>query len=52
MNRIEGWGTIFFGGIITVAVISTLVKNKNSIALVQAGGTATSGVLSAAEGNG
>ena len=51
MTGVAKWGTVFLGGLITIAVISTLVgKGKQTPQVINAFGGAISGSLSAAQG--
>jgi hypothetical protein len=51
MSGPEKWGTIFFGGLITIAVLTTLVgKGKQTPQIIDAGGSAISNTLMAAQG--
>lgn len=53
MTGVARWGTIFLGGLITVALVTTLVgKGKQTPQVINAGGTAISSTLSAAQGLG
>jgi hypothetical protein len=52
MNSISKWGTIFLGGLISIALASTLVSKKsNTSAVINSGGGAISNTLSAAQGS-
>lgn len=52
MNTVSKWGTIFLGGLIGIALTSTLVSKKsNTSSVVNSGGSAISNSLSAAEGS-
>ena len=53
MTGVAKWGTVFLGGLIAVALVSTLVgKGKQTVGVINAGGTAISSTLSAAQGLG
>ena len=53
MSPVAKWGTIFLGGLVAIAMVSTLVgKGKQTPAVINAGGNAISNTLSAAQGQG
>jgi hypothetical protein len=53
MTGVAKWGTVFLGGLITVALVTTLVgKGKQTPQVINAGGSAISSTLSAAQGLG
>ena len=52
MNPVSKWGTIFLGGLISIALLATLVSKKsNTSSVVNSGGSAISNTLSAAQGS-
>lgn len=52
MSQIGKWGTIFLGGLIAIALATTLTKKgSNTSGVINSSGTAISNTLSAAEGN-
>lgn len=52
MSKAEKIGTIFFGGLIAIALVTTLVgKGKQTPQVINASGSAISKTLSAAQGN-
>lgn len=52
MSKAEKIGTIFFGGLITIALVTTLVgKGKQTPQVINASGNAISKTLGAAQGN-
>lgn len=53
MNSVSKWGTVFLGGLIVIALATTLVgPGKQTPAVINAGGGAISNTLSAAQGKG
>jgi hypothetical protein len=52
MSQAEKLGSILLGGLVLIALATTLVgKNKNTAAVINSTGTAISGTLKAAQGN-
>jgi hypothetical protein len=52
MNGLSKGFTIFIGGLISIAILATLVSKKsNTSSVVNSGGSAISNTLSAAQGS-